>query len=188
MGEILYNVCRVDITPLDELTGSVLLETKKLNVTCDSEIELDPKVSQGQEKTLRDRKKMLAVVNEPDLTYGYKLKLKNTTFDLNLAALIEGGKIRYDTTDKTKIVGYDNPMLSDGCTTKPFITEIYVENYEGRSVKNYAKITMNYCVGKATKMSFKKDFFSPEFEIECSENTKAKLTMKSIDFVDKLPA
>lgn len=187
MAEILYNVKKVVITPIDEVTGLPLVD-KKINLTCDSEIEIDPEVSQGQEKILRDDEKILATAKTPDLVYGYKLKLKNTTLDLVLAALIEGGKVRYDANDKTKIVGYDNPMLSEGCLIKPFMTDVYVENKEGDDVKNYAKIAFSKCKGKAFKMSLKKDFFAPEFEITARENTRAKLPIKSIDFVDKLPA
>ena len=186
-GEILYNVKKVVLTPLDELTGKPLADAKKINVKCDSEIDIDPDISNGDEKILRDDEKILATASSPDLLYGYKLKLKNTTFELAVAALIEGGKIRYDETDPTKIIGYDTPMLSEGSTIKPFMAEVYVANYEGEDIKNYAKITFNKCTGKAFKMSLKKDFYAPEFEIKCRENTKAVLPIKSMDFVDKLP-
>ncbi|KEH91683.1 hypothetical protein Z962_p0060 (plasmid) [Clostridium botulinum C/D str. BKT12695] len=186
-GEILYNVKKVVLTPLDETTGMPLKDGKLINIQCDSEAELDPEISQGQEKQLRDDEKILATASTPDLLYGYKLKLKNTTFELTVAALIEGGTIRYAKDDPSKIVGYDTPMLDEGCKLKPFKTEVYVANYEGEDIKNYAKITLNKCKGKAFKMAFKKDFFSPEFEIKCRENTKAKLPIKSVDFVDSLP-
>ncbi|MCY6372465.1 hypothetical protein [Clostridium ganghwense] len=187
-GEILYNIKKVILTPIDKSTGLPLADAKKINVQCDSEADIDPEISQGKEKTLRDDERILATANTPDLIYGYKLKLKNNTFDIAVAALVEGGNVRYDKEDPTKIIGYDTPMLSEGCTLKPFMTEIYVANYEGDDIKNYAKITFNKCTGKAFKMSLKKDFFAPEFEIKCRENTKAKLTMKSLDFVDEIPA
>lgn len=189
-GEILYNVKKVILTPLDELTGKPPADVKKINIQCDSEIEIDPEVSKGQEKQLRDDDKILATASTPDLLYGYKLKLKNTTLELAVAALIEGGTIRYstETGHETEIVGYDTPMLSEGSKIKPFMAEIFVANYEGEDIKNYAKITFNKCTGKAFKMSLKKDFYAPEFEIKCRENTKAGLPIKSIDFVDTLPA
>ncbi|HID0814601.1 TPA: hypothetical protein ACXNW8_000183 [Clostridium botulinum] len=186
-GEILYNVKKVILTPLDKLTGLPATDMEKINIKCDSEIEIDPEISQGQEKQLRDDERILATAGTPDLLYGYKLKLKNTTLELAVAALIEGGIIRYDKDDSTKIIGYDTPMLSEGSKIKPFMAEIYAENYEGEDVKNYAKITFNKCTGKAFKMSLKKDFYAPEFEIKCRENTKAKLPIKSIEFLDSLP-
>ncbi|MBY6900189.1 hypothetical protein [Clostridium botulinum] len=186
-GEILYNVKKVILTPLDPFTGLPLSGGKPINIQCDSEVETDPEISQGQEKQLRDDQKILATASTPDLLYGYKLKMKNTTFELTVAALIEGGIIRYDKDDPTKIVGYDTPMLSEGSKIKPFKADIFVANYEGEDIKNYAKVTFNKCTGKAFKMGFKKDFFSPEFEVKCRENTKAKLPIKSIEFVDSLP-
>ncbi len=52
-GEILYNVKKVILTPLDEFTGLPLNGGKPINIQCDSEIETDPEISQGQEKQLR---------------------------------------------------------------------------------------------------------------------------------------
>ncbi|MBB6716271.1 hypothetical protein [Clostridium gasigenes] len=188
-GEILYNVKRVVLTPLDEITGLPLASGKKINIECDSEVEVDPEISQGQEKQLRDDEKILATASTPDLLYGYKLKLKNTTLELTVAALIEGGTIRYsaEAGHETEIVGYDTPMLAEGSKIKSFKAEVFVANYEGGDIKNYAKITFNKCTGKAFKMSLKKDFFAPEFEIKCRENTKAKLPIKSMDFIATLP-
>ncbi|MBE6067766.1 MAG: hypothetical protein E7211_08750 [Clostridium lundense] len=187
--DILYNIKKVVIEELDSATGLVKAGGKPINLTCDSEADIDPVVSKGDEKVLRDDNKILAVARTNDLIYGYDLKLTNNTFDVGLAALIEGGTIRYDDLEPTKIVGYDAPMLADGDTKiKEFKTTMYIANYEGDAIKNYVKLTLNKCIGEAPKMSFKKDFYAPEFTIKARENTKARLTVKSIDYVDSLPA
>ena len=36
-------------------------------------------------------------------------------------------------------------------------------------------------------MSIGKEFYAPEFEVKARENTKAKLPIKEITFVDALP-
>lgn len=191
MADILYNIKKVVIEELDPATGLVKVGATPINITCDSEADIDPVVAKGEEKVLRDDTHILAVARTKDLIYGYNLKLKNNTFDVGMAALIEGGTIRYSTEvgHETEIVGYDSPMLEDGDTkVKEFKATIYVANYEGDSIKNYVKITLNKCIGKAPKMSFKKDFYAPEFDIDARENTKAALTVKSIDYVTSIPA
>lgn len=191
MADILYNIKKVVIEELDPATGLVKSGSTPIKITCDSEAEIDPVISKGEEKVLRSDTNILAVARTKDLIYGYNLKLKNNTFDIKLAALIEGGTIRYSTVvgHETEIVGYDSPMLEDGDSKiKDFKATIYVANYEGDNIKNYVKITLNKCSGNAPKMSLKKDFYAPEFDIDARENTKAGLPVKSIDYVSSIPA
>ena len=56
-----------------------------------------------------------------------------------------------------------------------------------KSIVNYCKITLNKCYGNFPEMSIGKEFYAPEFEVKARENTKAKLPIKEINFVDKLP-
>lgn len=192
-SQILYDIAMAVITQLDEKTGLVASAVPKIVMNSSEkdmmEADLSPVVSKGNEKILRSKKKILADVQEDDLLYGYNLKFKNVVLNLQAAALFEGGKIRYstETGHENEIVGYDMPMLSEGMTTKPFMMELYIANYEGNSIMGYNKITMNWCKGTPMKMSFKKDFFTPEFDIECRENTLAKKTVKAVDLVKELP-
>ncbi|MFD3158695.1 hypothetical protein ACFIJ5_17945 (plasmid) [Haloimpatiens sp. FM7330] len=186
-SDVLYNVKSVVLTEIDEVTGMEVKDKKPINLVCDSEVELKPLVSKGNEKTLRTDTKILAVAKTPNLLYGYDFKMKNTIFNVEVASLIEGGKIIYDEKDQTKIIGYESPRLRDGATMKPFKADIYVANYEGSSIKNYVRITLNKCMGQAPKITFKKDFFAPEFQITAMENTKANLPIKTVSYVDALP-
>jgi hypothetical protein len=187
MADILYGVKLVVLTELDEATGLAKVGADPIYVDTAEEVELDPVISNGEEKVLRDDTRILAIASTPDLLYGYNLKLKDATFKSDVASLIEGAIIRYKEGSQTEVEGYDTPMLSEGATMKPFKADIYVANYEGESIVNYVKITLNNCRGKAPKMSLKKDFFSPEFEIKARENTKAKLRIKNVDYVSTLP-
>lgn len=191
MSDILYNVKKVVLEELDPTTGLPKTGGTPINVDCDSEVELDPVVSKGDEKVLRNDNEILAVARTNDLIYGYSLKMTNNTFDISIAALIEGGTIRHsaEAGHEEEVIGYDSPMLSDGDSKmKQFKTTMYIANYEGDSIKNYVKLVLNKCTGSAPKLTFKKDFFAPEFDIEARENTKATLPVKSIDYVDALPA
>lgn len=184
MADILYNIKKVVITELDEATGMPKVGSIPINVKTAEEADIDPDISNGEKKVKRDDDQILAIAETPDLLIGYKLKLKDNLFTPEVASIIEGAKI---VKQGDTVVGYDAPMMKDGATMKPFKLDMYVANYEGTSIKNYAKITFNYCTGKASKMSFKKDFYSPEFEVYAKENTKAGLSVKQVRYVDQLP-
>lgn len=183
--DILYGVKLVVLTELDPATELVKSGGIVCRVDTAEEAGLDAVYAKGAEKVLRTDDKILAVAATDDLLYGYNLKLKNNTFDVSVIGLMEGGTIR-----KTGEVinGYDTPMLAAGNLMKLFSAVIYVANYSGSSIVNYTKITLNKCKGKVAKLTYKDDFFSPEFDIDAREATKASKPIKNIDYVDVLPA
>lgn len=188
-GDILYNVKRVEIEELDMLTGDIKVAGQKFILSCDSEIGLDPEINEGKKQVLRDATRILAQTKEEDLLESMKLKLTSVKFPVAALPIIQGGTIRFDATDKLKIVGYDAPTMAEGSKNKKsFRLTAYVENYEGEAVVNYVKFSFWKCKGKPIKLDFKKDFFAPEFEITATENTKLKKSAYSFDYVDTLPA
>lgn len=188
MKDILYGVKLVILKELDPTTQEAKVDGVTCRVETAESIELEPVISEGKEDLCRSDEKILAVVRTPDLLYGYNLTLKDNAFDPEVASLIEGGKIKTTTEAEVEVTsGYDNAMMSEGATMKPFLLEAYVANYEGDSIKNYVKITFNNCSGKAAKMSLEKAFYAPEFEVKSREATKASKPIRSIEYVDTLP-
>ena len=185
---ILYNIKKVVLTELDPKTGAPKAEGGvKATIETAQKAELEPVLSEGDEDVLRAPEKILAVVRTDDLIYGYDVKLTDNTFGPEVAGLVAGYKVTKgngsDTKDK-----YTTPMVSEGFTGKPFKLEIYVANYSGDSIVDYAKVTLNKCIGKFPTMSIGDGFYAPEFEIKARENTKAGLPIKEITFVDELPS
>ena len=185
---ILYNIKKVVLTELDPATGAPKAEGGvKATIETAQKAELEPVLSEGEEDILRAPDKILAVVRTDDLIYGYDVKLTDNTFGPEVAGLVAGYKVTKgngsDTKDK-----YTTPMVSEGFTGKPFKLEIYVANYSGDSIVDYAKVTLNKCIGKFPTMSIGDGFYAPEFEIKARENTKAGLPIKEITFVDELPS
>lgn len=185
MADILYGVKLLVLEELDEKTQLPKEGGATCYATTGQSAELEPVVSEGEEKIARSDTKILAIVRTPDLLYGYDLKLVDNTFDINAAALIEGGAIKKG--EDGAVIGYDSAMLADGATMKPFRATIYVANYSGDSIVNYVKLTLNKCTGKAPTIKVGNDFFAPEFQIKAREATKAGLPVKSLDYVDELP-
>lgn len=184
--DILYGIKFVEIEELDPLTQLPKVGGAKFTVDTAETAELEAVTSEGTEDIKRNDTRILAIVRTPDLLYGYDLTFKDNTFDPEIMALIEGGTVRQV---NGAIAGYDSPMLVQGASNmKPFRMNIYVPNYEGDSIVNYVKITLNNCTGSAPGLNIGKEFYAPEFKIKAREATKAGLPVKSMDYVPTLPA
>ena len=182
---ILYGIKKVVITELDEATGLAPVSDGLVKtIATAEEAKLSPVLSEGSEEILRSATNILAVVREDDLIYGYDITFKDNAFDEELAGLIAGYKV---TKDELKTKKIETPLMTEGNIAKPFKMDVYVANYSGDSIVNYCKITLNKCYGKFPEMNIGKEFYAPEFEVKARENTKAKLPIKEITFVDALP-
>ena len=185
---ILYNIKKVVLTELDPATGAPKAEGGvKATIETAQKAELEPVLSEGEEDILRAPDKILAVVRTDDLIYGYDVKLTDNTFNDEVAGLVAGYKVTKGDGSATKDK-YATPMMTEGFTGKPFKLDIYVANYSGDAIVDYAKVTLNKCIGKFPTMSIGDGFYAPEFEIKARENTKASLPIKEITFVDSIPA
>ena len=184
---ILYNIKKVVLTELDPATGAPKAEGGvKATIETAQKAELEPVLSEGEEDILRAPDKILAVVRTDDLIYGYDVKLTDNTFSAEVAGLVAGYKVT-KASDGGQKDKYATPMMTEGFTGKPFKLDIYVANYSGDAIVDYAKVTLNKCIGKFPTMSIGDGFYAPEFEIKARENTKASLPIKEITFVDSLP-
>ena len=184
---ILYNIKKVVLTELDPKTGAPKAsDGVKATIETAQKAELEPVLNEGEEDVLRAPDKILAVVRTDDLIYGYDVKLTDNTFSADVAGLVAGYKVTKGSSgQKDK---YATPMMTEGFTGKPFKLDIYVANYSGDAIVDYAKVTLNKCIGKFPSMSIGDGFYAPEFEIKARENSAAKLPIKEITFVDEIPA
>lgn len=187
MKDVLYGVKLVILEEIDPVTQLPVDNGVKCRINTAESAEMEAVVSEGEEEVARTDERILAIVRTPDLPYGYDVTLTDNTFDFSVAALIEGGVIEKDAAGN--VTGYRAPFISEGSSNmKPFRALIYVANYEGDSIKNYVLITLNKCSGTAPGMNAAKEFYAPEYTIKAREATKAGLPVKSLSYVNTLPA
>lgn len=183
---ILYGIQKAVITELDPATGKPPVASGKvLHFDTAEEATLEPVVDEGSEDIKRNAKKILAVVREDDLIYGYDVKLTDNVFDSAMVGIVSGYKVTPATESASEII--ETPMMKEGKLSKPFMLDLYIANYEGDSIVDYCKITFNKCEGSFPSMTLGKEFMAPEFNIKARENTKANKPIKSVTFVDTLP-
>lgn len=187
MKDILYGVKYAEFEEIDKVTQEPVPDGIKVVVDTSESVEFEPTFSEGEEQIARSDEKVLAIVRTDDLLIGYDVTFKDNTFDPEIAGLVEGAVLYKDSANGA-IKGYRSPKLSEGNSKmKPFRINLYVANYQGDSIVNYVKVTLNNCSGKAPKFSASKEFYAPEYTIKAREATRANLPIKSVTYVDELP-
>lgn len=188
---ILYGVKKVVITEIDPTTEKPKAESPKVaTITTADNCECEAVLAEGGEEVLRTDDRILAIVDIDELPYGYNVKLKDNTMSASAISMVTGMSESTATdasvSDEKKLA---LAMMADGNDAQSlFKLEIYIANYKGSSIVNYAKITFNKCKGKPLNLTVGKEFFAPELEIKAREATKANLPIMEIDFVQGLPS
>lgn len=135
-----------------------------------TEANVDPKISEGEEKIHRMRNKILAVAKTEDLLYGLNITLTDNAFSPDLIAVVDGGTLQFDEIETTKVVGYRPPKSTDITLRKEFKLEIWCEEKEGEDTNQYVKYTFPKCKGKPVSVSLKEEeFIAPQFKIVAYE-------------------
>lgn len=152
MGKTLVNVAKCEVT--NENTGV----TFDIGDTA-SEIDVEPILSQGKRDILRVKNKILGINETEDIVIGYKLKLKENTFNLDVMCLVDGGTVsggHYTSIPAGQVVGKDL-----------FTLTVYCEEKDYSRTTGYTKFTWKHCKGKVPKYKIQDgNFIVPEFEAE----------------------
>lgn len=178
----LANIVRVEI-----VTEETTPKTYRLTDVA-SEAEVTAYVSEGEEKPLRVKNTIKAQNNTEDIVMGYDLKLVNATMVAEVLALIDGGTLRFDEVETTKLLGYDGPAVGSPVSRKLFTTYIYTEekDVDGGTL-SYVKFGYKHCKGTPVNYSLQDgEFFAPE--LTAKSRPKKGESPVSIDFLDELPA
>lgn len=152
MGKSLVNVAKCVVT--NERTN----ETFDIGDTA-SDIDVEPILSAGKRDVLRVKNKIHAINETEDIVIGYKLKLKDNTFNIDVMALVDGGTIsgnHYTSIPAGQVVNKDL-----------FTLAVYSEEKEYSRTVGYTKFTWKHCKGKVPKYKIQDgNFIVPEFEAE----------------------
>ncbi|MCR1129730.1 hypothetical protein NE172_02090 [Clostridium botulinum] len=171
MGKTLVNVAKCIVT------------NEKTSVSFDigdtaSSIDVEPILSAGKRDILRVKNKILGINATEDIVIGYKLKLKDNTFDINVMQLVDGGTIKGD--------HYESIPAGQVVEKDLFTLTVYTEEKDYSRTTGYTKFEWKHCKGKVPKYKIEDgNFIVPEFEAE-SIPFRGETTV-DIDTVSKLP-
>jgi len=123
----------------------------------------EPCVSDGGEKELRVKNRILAQNLLEDIIKGYNIKLKDCVFSRDLFEIIDGGLARAAGSDC--FAGYSGPAGGVESERVRFDLRIYAaeKDYSGDATA-YFRFSFPHCVGTPAKFSFEDGVFStPEY-------------------------
>lgn len=119
---------------------------------------------------------------------GNTITLTDNVFNPELVKLLQGGTIKYDTKDSTKVVGYTPPVAGSNDKGTPGTLNAYSAIYNAAGiVTGYEKISYPNCIGNPIAFSSEDGVFrAPEYTINSAPNTGE--APYEITYVDTLPA
>lgn len=182
-GKALVDIVLAQVEELSAL-GVV---TKTHSFKTASEAEIEPEVSEGDEQILRVKNDILAINRTEDIVIGYNITLKQNELIPEVLALVDGGTLKMDEIETTKVIGYSAPSPGVTVARKTVNVILYTaEKDTAGEILGYVKFKFTNAKGTPVTYSMKDgDFFVPEMALK--SRPKSTEVPVDIDFIDVLP-
>ncbi|MGN1005273.1 MAG: hypothetical protein ACI4O8_02045 [Aristaeellaceae bacterium] len=147
-----------------------------------SSFDAESKVSEGEEKTLRIKNRIMGRLKYDDIQEGYDLDCEDGNVIPEILALVDGGN--WDADAKK----YSAPVIGTEVERKVFDMDIYTSNRDASgAAQSYLKWHFPNCKGKPIAISAKDDdFTNQKYKIE-SRAGKGQSPFE-VEIVEELPA
>ena len=118
---------------------------------------------------------------------GNTVVMTDNVFNPELVLILQGGTIKYDTVDTSKVIGYTPPVVGSSDKGKVFDLMVYSAIYDAAGlIKGYERITYPNCQGVPVAFNSQDGAFrAPEYTINSAPNNGQ--APYDIDIVDSLP-
>lgn len=131
--------------------------------------------------------RLIAQKHQQVTVTGNKITLTDNVFTPEIVKMLQGGTIKYDSVDVTKIIGYTPPQVGDTAEILPFELQAYSARYDAAGlIIGYEKISYPNCKGEPVALNSENDVFrAPEYTINSAPQSGQ--APYDIDYVDALP-
>lgn len=118
---------------------------------------------------------------------GNNITLTDNVFNPEMVKILQGGTIKYDTIDPTKVIGYTPPVVGSDDKGKLFRLRSYSAIYNAAGIiTGYERITYPNCQGNPVAFNSEDGTFrAPEYTITSAPNNGE--APYDIDIVTELP-
>lgn len=160
----------------------------ELAVTTGSKVAVETQMETTDAVKLVIKGVLKAQKPEINTITGTKLTFTDNVFIPELVKILQGGTIKYDDSDSSKIVGYTPPVAGSSEKGELFDLDLYSAQYTAAgTIKQYEKCTYPNCQGTPVALNIEDNVFRvSEYTINSApDNGQAPY---DIAYVDELPA
>lgn len=152
-----------------------------------SKIGVEPQVEETDAIKLVIKGKLKAQKPKQTTVTGNEITLTDNVFNPELVLVLQGGTIKYDPSETTKIVGYTPPVSGSSDKGKVFKLNAYSAQYDASGqIVQYEKITYPNCQGVPVAFGAEDGVFrAPEYTINSAPRTGE--APYEINYVPELP-
>lgn len=152
-----------------------------------NKIEVEPQIEEQDAVKLVVKGILRAQKPKVSTITGNEITLTDNVFNPELVLVLQGGTIKYDSEDTTKIVGYTPPVAGSSDKGEVFKLNAYSAQYDASGqIVQYEKITYPNCQGVPVAFGSEDGVFRvPEYTINSApKNGEAPY---DINYVAELP-
>lgn len=152
------------------------------------QISVDPSIETTDAITLIIKGKLVAQKRGQSTLTGNSITLRDNVFNPELVLCLQGGKIKYDSVDTDKVIGYTPPVAGSSLDDLPiFRLNAYSAQYDASGlIVRYEKITYPNCTGQPIAMSSEDNVFRVSEYTIISAPSEGEAPY-DITYVDALP-
>lgn len=169
------------------VTVSTYDEGIELALDTANQIQVTVATETTEKVTLIVKGKLIAQKPQQTTVTGNTIVLTDNVFNPELVKILQGGEIKYDSSDTRKVIGYKPPVVGSKESGEIFKLCAYSAIYnEAGIIEGYEKITYPNCQGVPVAFNAQDGTFrAPEYTINSAPNNGE--SPYEIDFVDVLP-
>ena len=138
-----------------------------------NKIEVEPQIEEEDAIKLVVKGILRAQKPKTSTITGNEITLTDNVFNPELVLVLQGGEIKYDTVNTSKIIGYTPPVAGSADKGEVFKLNAYSAQYDASGqIIQYEKITYPNCQG--TPVAFGSEdgaFRAPEYKINSAPKT-----------------
>lgn len=174
------DVVLVTVKPYDEEANEIGFETA-------NQVQIAPAIETTEKTPLIVKGKLIAQKPQKSTITGNTITLTDNVFNADLVKLLQGGKIKYDTIDTTKVIGYTPPASDSGEEGELFKLVTYSAIYNAAGViEGYERIEYPNCKGQPVAFGAQDGTFrAPEYTINSAPDNGQP--PYDLDIVTELP-
>lgn len=148
-------------------------DAKEFGFDTANKIEVEPQIEEEDAVKLVVKGILRAQKPKTTTVTGNEITLTDNVFNPELVLILQGGTIKYDPSETTKIIGYTPPVAGSADKGEVFKLNAYSAQYDASGqIVQYEKITYPNCQGVPVAFGSEDGVFrAPEYTINSAPKT-----------------